>query len=119
MLAGGANFKYTEYPNLGHGTWNTAWAEPDFYPFVNRVHAANPWTLFGRTEFCAGDPINVTIGLAPGFTQYEWYKNGVLIPGATGNSIQVNSIGVYAARIRRGTNWSPISPIPVEIKIKA
>lgn len=118
MLAGGANFKYTEYPDLGHGTWDRAWSESDFYPFAKRTYASNPWTLFGRTEFCPGDPINVTIGLAPGFSQYEWYKNGQLIAGATSNSIQVTSIGTYSARVRRGTIWSDISPIPVVIKLK-
>jgi len=30
MLAAGANFTYTEYANLGHGTWDRATHEPDF-----------------------------------------------------------------------------------------
>ena len=51
-LAAGANFKYTEYPDLAHGVWDRSWAEPDFYPFVKRSYASNPYTLFGRTEFC-------------------------------------------------------------------
>ncbi len=122
ILNVGGNFKYTLYPNLGHGTWNTAWAEPDFIPYVLRAYSSNPWPLFGRSEFCPGDPINVTIGLTAGFAQYEWRKNGVLIPGATTNTIQVSgasAIGVYSARVRRGSYWSDWSRTPVEIKIKA
>jgi len=122
ILNAGGNFKYTLYPNLAHGTWNTVWTEPDFYPFALRAYSSNPWTLYGRTEFCPGDPINVTIGLAAGFNQYEWRKDGVLIPGATTNTIQVSgasAIGVYSARVRRGTFWSDWSRTPVEIKIKA
>lgn len=127
ILAAGGNYKYTLYPSLAHGTWNTAWAEPNFYPYVNAIHAANPWTLFGRTEFCLGDAINVTIGLTAGFDQYEWRKNGVLISGATTNTINVTgtavagnpALAVYSARIRKGTVWSDWSPTPVEIKVKA
>lgn len=127
FLSAGGTFKYTLYPQLAHGVWNTVWAEPDFYPFVNRAHKANPWPLFGRTEFCPGDAINVTIGLTPGFSQYEWRKNGELISGATSNTLQItgtavagnSALGVYSARVRRGSIWSDWSPIPVEIKIKA
>jgi large repetitive protein len=126
-LNAGANFKYTEYPNLGHGTWNTAWAEPDFYPFVLRANAANPWPLTGRQEFCPGDAINITLGLTPGFAQYEWRKDGVLISGATSSTLAVTgtaiagnpALGVYSARVRRGTIWSDWSPVPVELRIKA
>jgi hypothetical protein len=34
----GANITYTLYPTLGHGTWNTAWAEPNFYPYCNAAY---------------------------------------------------------------------------------
>lgn len=127
FLAAGGNFKYTLYPTLGHGTWTTAWADPDFYPFALRANKANPWPLSGRTEFCPGDAVNVTLGLTAGYNQYEWRRNDVLIPGATGNTFVVsgtavignNALGTYSARVRKGTVWSDWSPIPVEIKIKA
>lgn len=125
--AAGGSFRYTKYPNLAHGTWNTAWAEPDFYPFVNKAHAANPWPLFGRNEFCPGDAINITIGLAPGFDQYEWRKDGVLIGGATSQTLVITgtavagnpALGSYSARVRRGTLWSDWSPTPLVVGIKA
>lgn len=123
----GGNFKYTLYPTLGHGTWNTAWAETDFYPFVNRAYKSNPWPVFGRTEFCPGDAVNVTLGLTAGFDQYEWSRDGVLISGATSNTLNVvgtavtgnAALGSYTARIRKGTIWSDWSPVPVVIKLKA
>ncbi len=114
----GGNIRYTLYPSLGHGTWYTVWNEPDFFPSLQRVYSSNPWPLYGRTEFCAGDPINVNIGVAPGYDQYEWRKDGVALPN-TGNSIQATTVGVYSARLRKGTVWSEWSPVPVEIKIKA
>lgn len=127
FLNAGANFKYTLYPDLAHGTWNTAWAEPDFYPYVNRAYKSNPWPLFGRTEFCNGDAINITLGLTAGFDQYEWRKDGVLISGAVGNTLNITgtattgsaALGSYTARIRKGSLWSDWSPTPVVVKIKA
>ncbi|MHA4808118.1 fibronectin type III domain-containing protein [Flavitalea flava] len=118
LNAAGANIKYTLYPQLGHGTWTTAWAEPDFFPFCNRAYMSNPWTLFGRTQFCPGDPINVTIGVAPKQDAYQWRKDGVLLSAIT-NSITATTTGTYDCRVQRNGIWSDWSHIPVVISIKA
>ena len=118
MDAVGANYTYTEYPGLGHGTWNTAYGEANFWPFILRANQANPWPLFGRTEFCPGDAINVTLGLPALFDGYQWRKDGNIISTATSNTLQVTTTGTYDARIKRGAIWSDWSPIPVIIKIK-
>ena len=119
MLAAGGNYKYTEYPDLGHGTWDRAWSEPDFYPFLLRAYSSNPWTLFGRTEFCSLSEINVTLGLAPGFTAYQWKKDSDPTVIATSQTLNVTQPGTYYARVQRGSIWSDWSPTPVVIKIKA
>lgn len=118
-IAVGANVKLRIYPGQGHGVWGQAWAEADYFPFLSRVHKANPWPLFGRTEFCPGDPVNITLGLTPGFNQYEWRKDGAVIPGATGNTLNVTTYGTYDARIYNGTVWSDWSPAPIVVKVKA
>ncbi|MGN6399113.1 MAG: carbohydrate-binding protein, partial [Flavisolibacter sp.] len=118
ILAAGGNYKYKEFPNLGHSCWNQAWAEPDYFPFYSKAHKANPWPLGGKTEFCKGDPINVVIGVTPGFDGYEWRKNGVLI-GASTNQIVATDFGSYDCRVKSGTEWSVWSPVPVVIKLKA
>jgi predicted esterase len=123
MLNGGANYKSVLYAGLGHNVWSRTWSEPDFYPFLRRAYQSNPWTLFGRTEFCVGDPINITIGLTAGYDAYEWRKSDdggqtwAALPSTT-NTIQVTSLGLYSARIRRGTTWSEWSRVPVNVKIK-
>ncbi|MGN6211870.1 fibronectin type III domain-containing protein [Parafilimonas sp.] len=117
MLAAGANYRYSEYANTAHSTWDRAFAEPDFFPFILRGYSSNPWVLYGRTGFCTGDAINVTIGVATGFDKYEWRKNGNLIAGATGNTITATSFGIYEARVLRGTLWSDWSRIPVNIHV--
>lgn len=118
ILGIGGNYKYKEYPNRGHDCWNQAWAEPDYFPFYAQAYKSNPWTLFGRTDFCQGDQIGITMGVTPGFEGYEWRKNGVLISGANANTLQVTDIGTYDCRILKGTTWSLWSPTPVTIKIK-
>ena len=124
MQGVGANYKDQMYADLGHGTWDRAWNEPDFWPFMKRAYTSNPWPLFGRTEFCPNEAFSVTIGLAAGFNVYQWRKDGVLIPGASANSIQATAIGTYDARVCRVSTygdslWSDWSPVPVVIKTKA
>ena len=118
FLNAGGNFTYTEYPDLGHGTWDRFWTEPGFYPFLLRAYASNPWPLTGRTEFCPGDVISVTLGVAPGFDTYEWRKNGTPIDGATSNSLVVTDTATYDVRVKRGNIWSDFSHAPVHIKLK-
>ncbi|WP_020531130.1 PA14 domain-containing protein [Flexithrix dorotheae] len=118
LLGLGADVKYTIYDGVGHGTWNRAYNESDFFPFMNRSNKVNPWVLYGQSEFCPGEAVNVTIGLTAGFNGYEWRKDGVVISGATGNTINVTEYGVYDARVKRGNQWSYWSPAPVEIKVK-
>ena len=118
LLAAGASYTYTEYPNRGHSCWNDAWAEADYFPYMLRVHKANPIPLFGKYQFCEGETVNVTLGLTAGFAEYQWSKNGVVIPGATSNQYTVTSFGTYACRFRRGSVWSPWSPNPIVVKTK-
>ncbi|PWV55791.1 fibronectin type III domain-containing protein [Chitinophaga sp. S165] len=119
MQAAGANLRYTFYPNLGHGTWTTAWAEADFIPYINRVNILTPWPLGGRSEFCPGETFSIRIGIPPGFAAYEWQKDGAPIAGTT-NNILINSLGTYSVRVRRTANgpWSEWSPTPLVVKTK-
>src|SRR6185437_4502811 len=72
----------------------------------------------GRTQFCPGDHISLTVGLTPGFQAYQWRKNGVLLSG-TGNSINVTDTGHYDARVERSGIWSDWSHTPVVISYSA
>jgi hypothetical protein len=115
MDSAGARFRKYTYPNNDHNTWDATWADRDFWPFMNRAYASNPWVLYGQTKFATGTPVNATIGLAPGFDEYQWRKDGVVITSATSRSIQATALGTYDARVRRGTTWSEWSRIPVQL----
>ncbi len=116
LLSEGANLKYTEYPTLNHIAWDSAWVEPDFIPFMLRAYASNPWPLFGKTDFAPNELINDTIGVAPGFDQYQWKRDSMVIVGANKNILQVTQPGIYYARVLKGSIWSDWSHSPVTIK---
>ena len=113
--AAGANYTYTNFTTLGHGTWDSTWAQPNFWPFVNNAYLSNPWPLYNRTTFCPGDKVNVTIGIVPGLDGYQWRRNDTIIPGAVTDSIVVSQPGTYDARVLRGSTWSDWSHVPVVI----
>ncbi|RFS19562.1 T9SS C-terminal target domain-containing protein [Chitinophaga silvatica] len=116
IQAAGGNIKLTTYPNDEHNTWLDAWNEPDFTPFMLRANRLNPYALFGNTTFCAGE--SVTIGIAPGFQQYEWQKDQVTIANGTANSIVVTSPGSYRVRALLPSGWTGWSPTPLTLAYK-
>ena len=132
----GGNIRYTLYPDLGHSVWNQHWAEPDYIPFMNLAHKANPLVFFQRYDWCPGSPISAKLGLTAGFYAYEWQKdsvtiatgtngtntilNAAVIQAYTGNEITVKAYGSYRVRFKRtaASAWSSFSPIPAVIKPK-
>ncbi len=118
--AQGGNIIQAYYPTLGHGSWWSFWAEPNYFPFLNAQHKANPLVHFQRKDFCANEPVNVKLALQAGFFAYEWDKDGVVIPDATGNELIVTSFGQYRGRYKRKStsDWSDWSPKPVVIALK-
>jgi len=117
-LAQGGNFRYTEYPEADHTTWYHAWGEPDFWPFLNKAYSSNPWPLYGKHEFLPNEAINATLMLAPGFSAYQWRKDGVVITTATSNTLSVTQLGTYDARVQRNGIWSDWSRVPVVVRMK-
>lgn len=97
----GAEVRYTLYPNLGHGTWNSAYAEPDFFSWMRSKSKTNIHVFFGNTNICEATGQGVKLGLADGFLAYQWEKDGVVISGATGHEFVANQPGVYRARFSR------------------
>ncbi len=114
-LSAGANYIYTNFTTLGHGTWDSTWEEPNFWPYVNSAYLSNPWPLFDQTIFCPGENVHVTLGIVPGLDGYQWRRNDTIIAGAVTDSIIVTQPGTYDARVLRGQNWSDWSHIPVVI----
>jgi predicted esterase len=99
----GAVVRYNLYPDLGHGTWNTAFKEPDFFSWIRAKNKSDIHTYAGNTSIC-GINSGVKMELANGFYKYQWQKDGVTIDGATSNSYTAKTAGQYRARFSRVPN---------------
>lgn len=117
--AAGMDVRYSYYPTLGHGTWNTAYNEPDFFTWMLTKNKRKIHVPFGIPVICGTNGKGVDLSLSPGFRAYQWERNGQIIPGATSNKYTANVTGVYRARFSRVPNptaadWNAWSD-PVEI----
>jgi hypothetical protein len=98
----GAHVRYTLYPELGHGTWNKAFGEPDFFTWMLGHNKADVHS-FGNSSFiCSGEGTRLEV--AKGFKAYQWQYNGQTIAGADSAVFYAKNPGTYRARFSRVTN---------------
>jgi chitodextrinase/predicted esterase len=110
----GGTPRYTVYPNLGHGVWNTAYAEPDFFSWFLQYSKLTIHGYYGVKEVCEGDPVNVRLGVSKYFENYEWRKTtdggstySTVAPSPERiNEIIADEYGSYQVRIMRNGEWS-------------
>jgi fibronectin type 3 domain-containing protein len=103
----GMDVRYTLYPTLGHGVWNNAYAEQDFFRWMMLRDKANIQVKFNDRTICGTSGASKELILAQGFLAYEWEKDGVTIPGASAYSYAANFPGTYRARFSRKLNPGP------------
>ncbi len=114
----GGNLTRSFYPSLGHVMWDPMWAEePRYNNAISTAHKANPLIFFNKKYYCPGATVSSRLGITQGFAQYQWDKNGVVIPGATSNEYTATDFGTYRARFKRtaSSDWSDWSPVPAVI----
>jgi len=95
----GADIRYTYYPEFGHGTWNKAFGEPDFFSWM-MGHNKSDIHSFGNSTFICSDQ-GTRLELAPGYHGYQWQFNGQLIAGADSSVFYATQPGTYRARFSR------------------
>ncbi len=103
----GMIIRYTEYSNLGHGVWNTAYAEPDFFSWMLGKNKANIHLYANISTICQNNGKGVQMELADGFYAYQWERDGVLLSDATGAIYVADTPGTYRARFSRIKNPGP------------
>ncbi len=69
---------------------------------VNVVAIDNKLSVIGDTIVCGNQPINIVLSVNP-VSMLQWYKNNILIPGATNDTILVNDTGIYYAILRENS----------------
>jgi hypothetical protein len=123
----GANVRYTKYDNLGHGVWNTAYNEPDFFTWILSQHRSKLHVFAGVPKICTTNGQGVKLGMPEGFRKYQWDKNGVIISGAISANYIATSTGNYRGRFSRVANpttadwneWSPAIAVSSQTPAKA
>jgi chitodextrinase len=101
----GANVRYYLYPNLGHGTWNTAYREPDFFSWILQKRKYNPHIYYGEPIICNTTQTGARMAFSKGFFAYQWQRDGQLL-SETGPEITANVPGTYRGRFSRKANPS-------------
>lgn len=117
----GAHIRYTLYPDLGHGTWNMAYNEPDFFSWMLGQNKATIHSFEGSNVICSDG--GTRLELAKGFHAYQWEFNGQVISGADSEVFYAKNAGKYRARFSRVSNpsesqWNKWSE-PLELTVAA
>jgi predicted peptidase len=113
LKAKGGDPRYTVYPNLGHGTWNTAYAEPDFFSWMKSKDKRNIYVFGGSTVLDVNPAIK--LGFSAGFIAYQWLKDGAEIPGANSRYYTASEPGDYKVRFTRRTDGATIESFATTI----
>lgn len=98
----GSVVRYTKYDNLGHGTWNTAYNEPDFFSWLLGNNKATIHTFAGATEICPSTGLQLE--LPQGYLAYQWQLNEQTITDANTATYTATAAGTYRARFSRVAN---------------
>lgn len=100
----GAVVRYYLYPNLGHGTWNMAYKEPDFFTWILKHRKYNPHVFYGNPIICNTTQAGARMGFSKGYFAYEWQRDGQTIAGENGAELITNIPGTYRGRFSRKPN---------------
>jgi hypothetical protein len=115
----GAVIRYTEYAGVGHTTWNLAFKEPDYIPWLLGHNMGSVHVFAGSPTICGGN--GTDLKLPDGFYAYQWEKNGQIISGESSAVYNARTPGNYRGRFSRISStpseaqWNDWSPI-VEVK---
>lgn len=110
----GANYRYQYYHELGHGTWEAMYREPDFFPFLMRNSILRIHARHFKFNFCTGEAISGMLAVKEGFEGYEWRKDGSPI-GGNAHELAFSGLGAYTVRIKYKGAWSAWSePLKVQ-----
>lgn len=95
--------KYTVYTNTAHQTWTKAYAEPNFFPFILAQNKTKIYVM-GNNPICCG--VGTDLAFSKGFYQYQWFKDGVAIPGANKHKLtNITEAGSYYVQyVKRGSD---------------
>lgn len=100
FTAAGGSMTRTLYQGVGHGTWNNAYAEANFFPFIKSKTKRDIYVFGGIASVCSGGG-GLKLGFSAGYAEYVWTRNGVDIPGTNDRIYFATEPGTYTVRYTR------------------
>jgi chitodextrinase/lysophospholipase L1-like esterase len=97
----GGSIELTYYDNLGHGTWNAAYGEDNFFPWIKSKDKSDIHVYFQDSTICASNGQGAKLGVSWGFQAYQWERDGEIINGADSSVYFADIPGVYRCRFSR------------------
>ena len=71
-------------------------------------------TTIGTTTFCQGGNVQLRAATGAGYT-YQWYRNGIILPGATAFSYTTTVAGSYTVVITNGACVTTTTPVTITV----
>ncbi|MFI5172953.1 MAG: T9SS type A sorting domain-containing protein, partial [Chitinophagales bacterium] len=87
------------------------WIEVEVYKKPNAVITAD-----GPITFCAGESVTLMANLGGGQT-YQWYKNGLIISGATSNNYVATTTGNYKCLVTKTVSGCSKQSNPIAVAV--
>lgn len=104
----GTVVRYTKYPNLGHGVWNTAYNEQDFFSWILSKNKSDIHVMYGMPRICQTDNAPATLMMPREFYAFQWEKEGEGLLPESGHILTVTTPGRYRGRFSRVQNPGPL-----------
>jgi chitodextrinase len=96
----GAVMRYSEFANVGHTVWNSAFKEPDYFTWLLGYNKSKVHVFAGSTAICDATTGRI-LEMPEGFKAYQWQRDGQIIDGATAAKYSATSQGTYRGRFSR------------------
>jgi predicted esterase len=99
FVSAGGNMIRTVYQGVGHGTWNNAYGEANFFPWIKARSKRNIHVFGGIPAVCQGGQLK--LGFSEDMVEYLWTKDGLDIDGSNDRFYFVTQPGTYTVKYRR------------------
>jgi hypothetical protein len=96
----GAVIRYSEFPEIGHTVWNSAFKEPDYFQWLLGQNKSKVHVFAGSTAICDATAGRI-LEMPEGFRAYQWQRDGQTIDGATAAKYSATTPGTYRGRFSR------------------
>lgn len=115
LLEKGSRPRYTVYRGIGHGTWFSAYVEPDFFSWMQEKDKKQIYVFNDSLTECVSPDVPLKLGFSAGFLDYQWMRSGESIVNEKSRYHTSTIGGIYTVQFKRRTDslWAESYPVVV------